>query len=159
MVSFPEAVKLFYKRYADFDGRSSRSEYWWVILWQFLLLIVLCLPLIPWFAGLDSDAWLDDDFTDSLAGDGLSAYVVIMLVIIGIVFIGHIIPSIAVAVRRWHDLNQTGWLYLVFIILGAFPIIGWVADIANLIWFCFPGTKGENKYGFDPLSPNYEAFD
>lgn len=66
-------------------------------------------------------------------------------------FIAHIIPSLALSVRRFHDLGQTGWLVLVFILLSAIPIIGSLGSLAQIIWFCFRGTVGPNQYGPDPL--------
>jgi len=61
-----------------------------------------------------------------------------------------IVPLIALSVRRWHDLGQTGWLVLVFGILGAIPLVGILASIANLIWFARSGNVGPNHYGPDP---------
>ena len=69
-----------------------------------------------------------------------------------IFFLGGIIPMIALTVRRFHDLGQTGWLVLVFNILGLIPLIGALIGLCQIIWFCFPGTKGANAYGLDPLS-------
>jgi uncharacterized membrane protein YhaH (DUF805 family) len=40
MVSFPDAVKMFFARYVDFQGRSMRSEYWWVYLFNLIIAIV-----------------------------------------------------------------------------------------------------------------------
>nr|WP_172414397.1 DUF805 domain-containing protein [Candidatus Desulfovibrio trichonymphae] len=56
-----------------------------------------------------------------------------------------------VTVRRFHDLNASGWIFLVWIILLAIPVVGFFTWIAFLLWFCFQGTEGENKYGADPL--------
>ena len=54
-----------------------------------------------------------------------------------------LVPTIAVAVRRLHDLNKSGWYYFVTFI----PAIG---GIILLVWMCTEGTKGENTYGPDP---------
>ena len=54
-----------------------------------------------------------------------------------------IIPTVAVGVRRLHDINRTGWwLFLIFV-----PVIGWVVLI---VWAIKRGDKGPNKYGPDP---------
>ena len=37
MVSFPDAIKLFFSRYVDFQGRSTRAEYWWVYLFNLII--------------------------------------------------------------------------------------------------------------------------
>lgn len=54
-----------------------------------------------------------------------------------------IIPSIAVGVRRLHDINKSGWYMLLCLI----PIVG---PIILIIWFCQEGTIGPNQYGEDP---------
>jgi uncharacterized membrane protein YhaH (DUF805 family) len=51
-----------------------------------------------------------------------------------------IVPSIAVAARRLHDTDRTGWWQL----LGFVPVIGW---IILLVWLCQPGTAGGNRFG------------
>ena len=65
---------------------------------------------------------------------------------------GTIIPSIAVQVRRFHDQDKTGWLWLLnFVPFGGFII---------LVFMCLEGTRGENSYGPDPKDPgSARAFD
>ena len=59
------------------------------------------------------------------------------------------IPSLAVAVRRLHDVGKSGWFYLISLI----PLIG---GIWLLILFVTEGDKGPNQYGPDPKAPNSE---
>jgi len=84
MVSFRDAVEMFYRRYTDFDGRSTRSEYWWVQLFYVIALIVLCLPL----------------------------FIFTSFIPLGIFVLAGIIPMIALTVRRFHDQDKSGWFYL-----------------------------------------------
>lgn len=79
---------------------------------------------------------LESDSGD--AGFGL------VLIVIFFFYLGNFIPNIAIAVRRFHDQNQSGWMYLLAFIpyLGR-PII--------LIFMCIDGTHGENRFGEDPL--------
>ncbi|MDK2770179.1 MAG: DUF805 domain-containing protein, partial [Sphingomonas sp.] len=64
------------------------------------------------------------------------------------------LPSIAVTVRRLHDSNKSGWMYLLTLI----PYIGFIFFI---VFGFLPGTRGENDYGFDPRlgegAPDYDA--
>lgn len=70
--------------------------------------------------------------------------------IANIVFsLGTLLPSFAVQIRRLHDIDRKGWWLLIAFI----PIIGW---IVLLIWNCRIGTKDDNRYGPDPLSPAVE---
>jgi uncharacterized membrane protein YhaH (DUF805 family) len=56
-----------------------------------------------------------------------------------------LLPGIAVAVRRMHDLDKSGW----WVLIGLIPIIGWIIFI---IWACTKGTDGSNRFGPDPLA-------
>ena len=100
------------RKYAVFNGRAARSEYWLFVL----LTIVI-----------------------TNVGHVISPQLG------GIIGLGLFIPSIAVAVRRMHDIGKSGWSYLFILI----PIVGF---IIILVWFCKKGTEGENDYGPDPLS-------
>ena len=61
-------------------------------------------------------------------------------------------------IRRFHDLGQSGWLVLAFIVLGVLPVIGILADIVNFVWYMFRGTVGPNQYGKDPLGQDADIF-
>lgn len=96
-VSFPTAVKLAFKNYFNFSDRSSRSEYWFFVLFIFLLEIA-------------------SFFLVTILPADTSAVITIVLYIL------YIIPSISVAVRRLHDIDMRGW----WILIGVIPVIGWV---------------------------------
>ena len=123
-----EWMLLPYQRYAEFDGRSRRMEYWSYGLFVLIVSLILVVPFM-------------------IMGEGASGFLFIPL---GLWIIGNIVPSIAVTIRRWHDLDQSGWFYLLFAVLGLIPIVGMIAGLANFVWFFMPGTVGENKYGPDP---------
>ena len=113
------------KKYAVFSGRARRKEYWLFMLLYFIAMVV---------AGL---------FDDLVVGERV-AFDSTMGVFSWIVFLGLLIPSIAVSVRRLHDKNLRGWWVLLFLI----PLIG---TIALFILYCMRGTDGENRFGADPL--------
>jgi uncharacterized membrane protein YhaH (DUF805 family) len=123
-----EWALLPYRRYAEFEGRSRRMEYWSYSLFVVVVASILLLPML-------------------IMGDGASG---LLAIPVGLWFIANIIPGIAVAIRRWHDLDQSGWFYLLFAVLGAIPFIGVIAGLVNLVWFFMQGTVGENQYGPDP---------
>ncbi len=103
-----------FKKYADFNGRARRSEYWYFFLFNIIALMVA--------AGIDS-----------LYG---------MPVLYGIYALASFIPGLAVAIRRLHDTDKSGW----FILIALIPLIGLI-----LIYFmCVDGTPGTNKYGPNP---------
>jgi uncharacterized membrane protein YhaH (DUF805 family) len=135
MVSFPEAVKLFFKNYTNFQGRSRRSEYWWVQLFNFLVIVVPAFLLGALGMGSNGEP------------NGLG---IVLIGIMGLYFLAILLPGISLSVRRFHDLGQTGWLVLVFAVAGLLPVVGLFASLGQIIWFIFPGTNGPNKYGPDP---------
>lgn len=124
-MDFPQAVrKGLIERYADFSGRSSRSEYWYFFL--FCTLVAICAFV------------LDTAFAVySGRGDFISPLYVIVSIVL-------FLPSLAVAVRRFHDIDKSGWWYL----FNFIPLIGWAFII---MWMCTPGTPGRNEYGENPL--------
>ncbi|GAB5458557.1 MAG: DUF805 domain-containing protein [Henriciella sp.] len=134
-----EALRLFISNYTNFQGRSRRSEYWWVVLAVAVVFGVGGIIAMAIGGGFSSSGQLD-----------LNPIGYLLLGILGIAYLGIIIPMIALMVRRFHDLNQTGWLVLVFFVLGLIPLVSFFSGIGQLIWFCMPGTAGPNKYGEDP---------
>ncbi len=71
----------------------------------------------------------------------------------GPIYIGYglavFVPSLAVAIRRLHDVGKSGWYYLLVLI----PIIG---PIWLIVLFATKGHQGENRYGLDPKMDNFE---
>ena len=125
-MSMVDAYKAMWKNYAKFSGRARRSEYWWVILAQ--TLISTAFSLINMAAG------------DSVLG-------AVANVVISVYGLATLIPMISLAVRRLHDIEKSGWWYL----LNCIPCIG---SIILIVFFCKEGTAGSNRYGDDPKVPN-----
>jgi uncharacterized membrane protein YhaH (DUF805 family) len=67
----------------------------------------------------------------------------------GIGWLALLLPALAAQVRRLHDTNASGW----FILLGLIPYAG---GLIMLVWYCIPGTKGDNRFGPDPLQGDRE---
>jgi len=140
VIEFSEAIRLFYSNFKNFEGRSTRAEYWWVQLYMLIVAVLFALLVVLSVGGLND-----------LAPAELSPLTTIFIVIFFVFILAHILPGIALQIRRFHDLNQTGWLVLVFVLVGLIPLIGTLTAIGQLVWFCLRGTIGENKYGPDPL--------
>ena len=132
MVDFGTAVKLGFQRYVDFSGRSTRAEYWW---WGLLITVVGVL-----------DAVIVSTFiADTLTGNS-STFGWLGGLLETLFTLATIIPSLALSVRRLHDINRTGWWLLLSFVL----VIGWIVLI---VWAIERGDKGANKYGPDPRQP------
>lgn len=125
-----EWMLLPYKRYADFSGRSRRLEYWMFTLFYVLTIVALVVLAVV----LDT-SWQ--------SGGEMGAASMTVFVLLAVFLLGSIIPSIAVAVRRFHDQDKSGWMYL----LNFIPYVG---GIIVLVFMCIEGTRGDNSYGSDP---------
>lgn len=115
-IGFGAAVKRYFKKYARFDGRASRSEYWWVALFQAILGFVILLPgYIAIVVSLATAASRDQNGGSGDLGAGFAVGVA-LLILAGLFLLATIVPSIAITVRRLHDANYPGPMYfLVFI--------------------------------------------
>ena len=102
------------RHYADFRGRARRKEFWMFVL----------------FNALISSVW---GFVDGYMGFFTTTGPGILS---GLYFLIVIIPSLAVCIRRLHDIGKRGWYYLI----ALFPIVGW---IELFVWFCIEKINGE----------------
>jgi uncharacterized membrane protein YhaH (DUF805 family) len=132
-MTFSEAVKSCLSNYATFTGRASRSEFWF--FWLFTLLVLIVASII--------DSALGTSFTMTNPATGLdqSAGYGYIYLISGLALL---LPSLAVAVRRLHDTDRSGW----WLLIGLIPLIG---AIVLIVWYATKGTSGDNRYGSDPL--------
>lgn len=121
-----------FKRYFDFSGRSRRKEYWMFVLLYIIVYVVA--GFVERALGLGGSATSATQFGDGTASASFSSQGGILSMIVMLVFL---IPMIAVAVRRAHDNDKSGWFILI-------PIYG-----AIIVWF-LEGTRGPNRFGPDP---------
>lgn len=119
------------RRYADFNGRSRRLEYW---MFQLMLTVIFVVPAVLYFSAVVLGQ------RDQI---GDPAPLAVLLGISAIVGLAIIVPSIAVQVRRFHDQDRSGLLVL----LNFIPYVG---GLVVLVFMLLPGTKGPNQYGPDP---------
>ena len=109
------------KKYTVFEGRARRMEYWMFILFNLIIAMVLSI--------LDRVI-----FSTPMEGVG-PLYIVYMLAVL--------LPSIAVLIRRLHDIGKSGWWFFIALI----PIVG---AIWLLVLLLTEGQKGDNEYGSNP---------
>ena len=110
------------KQYADFNGRARRKEYWMFFL--FNMIFAALASLIDYSAGT----------VNYESGSGVFQGIYSLVVLI---------PGLAVAVRRLHDLDKSGWMLL----LALIPPIG---AIWLLVLFATNSKEGANKWGENP---------
>jgi len=150
-MTFQESIHtVLVKKYATFDGRAARSEFWW--FWLFSVLVSVFFGAL----GLITGAVALFDGIDSL------------------ISLAILLPTLAVTCRRLHDTERTGWwqiLPAIPAILGviAFEVsnaftLGWIAVaiaviafVVLIVWLATIGTPGPNRFGNDPLKPETDA--
>jgi len=118
-MNFAQAIASGFSNYVNFSSRAVRSEYWYWVLFTIVCAIIASV--------LDGALFSESDVPP-----------------IGSVFnIATFLPGLAVAVRRLHDIDRTGWWILIALtVIGLFVLI---------YWFCQPGTAGPNRFGPDPF--------
>ena len=127
------AYKKFWTRYADFSGRSSRSDYWWVVLCNFLITLPFSLIaffgfLIPLFSEIYYARLYDyePDLSGAMAGAGLAVFIMFLLTIY---WLATIVPHLAITVRRLRDAG----FHWAFIFLGVGPTIASFIPVLNIL--------------------------
>jgi uncharacterized membrane protein YhaH (DUF805 family) len=113
------------RRYADFNGRARRSEYW--LFWLFTLILELVVSVIIGITG----------------GDPMSMNLGLGGILFCIIVLGLFVPSLAVLFRRLHDTDRSAW----WILIACLPLIG---ALVLLVFTLLDGTPGPNRFGPDP---------
>jgi len=148
------ALQLFFKNYVNFTGRSKRSEYWWMFLWNVILSIVLIGILVAIAAG--AGMTLNSHHFRGPAVGFLIAFVVAVLVI-GLAII---VPTVSLTVRRYRDAGISPWWLLLTMLVAqilqnseslakgsgmssTLTWIGGVLTIANLVICAFKSKPEE----------------
>ena len=162
-----------FKQYADFSGRARRSEFWWFMVINFIISVVLFIGwIIPIFkiafnAGYNGDEYYGDEWRivrTVLGSPFLWIYIIYQLAVL--------IPSIAVTVRRLHDIGKSGFWYFLFI--GPSIVMNYLSMISQanpnsnmliyvslllpslaifiiyLVWMFTNSEYGPNQYGLNP---------
>lgn len=132
------------RNYADFKGRSRRSEFWFFALYNVLVLIAFKLAyVISIGAGTSAMKHKSPDGIPPMQGVGAIALALVICLAFVVYVLGVIIPSLAVTIRRLHDSGRRAW----WLILGFIPVVGAII----LLIFLFLGSKpAENRYGPSP---------
>ena len=113
-----EAYNKFLRNYTNFNGRSTRADYWWVVLANFCIGFVLGL-----IGGLMGDSGVK-----------------LMTTVAYIYEIAVLIPGLAICVRRLHDINKSGW----WILISLVPLVG---GIILLVFMLMDSVNEGNQYG------------
>ncbi len=120
-MSFQDAVRTcLTQKYADFNGRARRSEYWYYVL--FTVIVAIVADIIDRIVGTN----------DMFSNNGLVGTIASLALLV---------PSLAVGARRLHDTDRSGWWQLI-----SLTVVG----VIVLIVFWVQDSKGDNKHGPNP---------
>ncbi len=144
-------IKPYRKLYALIEGRASRQEFWMFVLFNVIVVIGFAVVFVALIGGAAMAGNVSQIGT-AMAGAGI-ATMVLLLIPMYIWAMLTAAASFAVTIRRFHDLNLSGWLYVPFLVLGLIPLLGFLVWIALIVVMCLKGTSGANKYGEDPTNP------
>ena len=137
-LSFMEACKKVYlKNYFNFEGRASRSEFWWAYLGQYavtmvfyMISMILCFTFGFIFALNGGDE------------SGVAIVTFLLMIPMLIVALALTIPFLGVSARRLHDIGKSGWWYLIALIPFGFILL--------IYWWAQPSEMCPNQYGEVP---------
>lgn len=124
------------RKYADFNGRARRSEFW--LFWLFVVGIEIVFMVV--LSAVGGSAMM---MTDPSAAVGFGGTAGVIMLIYLAVMLGLLIPSLAVSFRRLHDTNRTAWWLLIALV----PFLG---ALVLLVFYVLDGTPGPNRFGPDP---------
>ena len=128
-----DATKNYFLKWNDFKSRIPRSEYWWGLLSIYVITFSLGY-IVGFIVG----------YFGTMLGFSFSSITIFLNVLLISWSIFTIIAGLSLVARRLHDVNRSGWWYLiVFTIIGIFVV---------LYWLCKKGDEEENQFGPDPLA-------
>lgn len=122
-VSFREAIKAALKATFIYEGRASRSAYWWFVLAMALAYLAIALASFALHANNGKGS--------------AAAHIVIGILLLGMIYPG--LAAIALTVRRLHDTDRSGWWYFILVV----PYVG---AIILVVILALAGTPGLNRY-------------
>jgi uncharacterized membrane protein YhaH (DUF805 family) len=118
---FQDAVRVCLRKYATFDGRARRSEYWWFVV--FTAVVTTAAAVVDPVIG-----------AAEFRGTGL---------VQGLATLALVLPGLAVGVRRLHDVGQSGWTLLLIVL----PVVG---ALILIYAFFSRDSEPDNRYGPSP---------
>lgn len=146
-----DAVRSGFKQYVAFSGRSSQSEFWWFWLFSWLAWLTAGVADFVLWKATGSQAFFPITVTDfATPHEQIRVYAVNDGLLAWLTQLALVIPLLAVAVRRLHDTDRSGWWTLLVVV----PVLGWIVLV---VWYCRRGTTGSNRFGPDTRTAGLAA--
>ena len=116
-MDFQTSIQTCFKKYAEFSGRASKSEFWWFVLFGLIGGIVTAII----------DMMILGYSSESYGPTNIIFNVIVLL------------PSLSVGARRLHDINKSGWWQLIY--------LTFIGIILLIIWWATDGERKNNRFG------------
>ena len=142
-MGFGEAISTCFKKYVTFSGRARRSEFWWFILFFWIVWVVA--SILDNLIGLTMGG--DTTTTELANGTTITTYTNNFGLLAGLWSLATLLPMLAVGARRLHDRGASAWWLLLYVFCCIGPII------MLFVWWIQPSHPGDNQYGPDPSAP------
>ena len=137
-VGFGEAIRRAFAGWGDYKSRSTVAEYWWFVLFS----VIIGIPMYVLFlvaVGSSFSTTTAADGTPTITSNGVSGLGLLTLFLLGVVYVVLFFVGLALAVRRLHDTDRSGWWYLISLV----PF----GSIVLLVFFVGASTPGPNRFG------------
>ncbi|MCI2804231.1 DUF805 domain-containing protein [Staphylococcus pettenkoferi] len=185
-VGFGQAFKNFWKNYANFKGRARRSEYWWMMLWNFIFSLPAIVLMAIGYMFMIVGAISDPDDPD-LAPMAIGLIILFIAGIYGLIyFLATLVPYLSLLVRRFHDAGRGTVLpiiiFIISVVLSIFiqvygnlsgpdltldyiivlmivSVISLAMGVYTIVIACLDSKKGRNKYGESTKYPSAQYGD
>ena len=125
-----EAYKDYWKNGVNFNNRATPGEYWWPILINLIISIILFILMFGGFISMINHE---------------STYKVTSFHVFGIIFViflfANLLPTLSVTIRRLHDIGLNWIAYLLIIVLGFIPVVNIIVRLLSLILYMLPSDQ------------------
>jgi uncharacterized membrane protein YhaH (DUF805 family) len=138
-ISFPKAVRRFFKKYARFDGRASRSEYWWWVLANGIVGVVFYAVLLAIIISSGTMTTSSSATGVQASTNSTSPFIAIPVVLWGLWWLATIVPNLALGWRRLHDANLAGPFWFLSFVPG-------VGGIVVLVLMLLPSSPAGQRF-------------
>jgi uncharacterized membrane protein YhaH (DUF805 family) len=135
-ISFREAIARFFKKYARFDGRASRSEYWWWVLANGIVVVVIYAILFAVITATGTSSTSSTEYGVQASTHSSSGLIAIPLILLGLWLAATLVPNLALGWRRLHDANLPGGLWIIAVFVG----------IVGIVFALLPSTPEGQRY-------------
>ncbi len=143
MNSFIECYKKMMKNYVNFNGRTTRADYWKAVAVYFIMNLIISIPsfIVSFIQGFNAGYNAASGVT--VATGGILSVLGLIFGLIEMIFaLAHLLPMLAMDARRLHDINKSAW----FLLLNLLFCCG-IGQIILIVFYCLPAVEEGKQYG------------